>query len=194
MVRLGTLLIVLIALAFPSTAHSETYAGQEPPPHVVLQLVDDGLAWWNARGVQNPVCDGRSPRAWVAPTLPTADGNGAWGLGLSQTCELWLSGWLSDVLTGPFSFERAAQGCQAVYHEVGHALGLPHAQSGVMAGSGDWGAPDPEPRPLAWAPAPCLRWARGQWIDRLKSLGVTDSELRSERRATALTIKHAITP
>lgn len=167
---LQRVLAVLVALGAlgtaPSAALGYAYPGQQAVTAPVIQdLVSRADVFWAAHGVTSPACR-NGPTVWVAPSLRDGDGD-AWGRGDGATCELWLSDDLVSTIIDPpdtpgLAVVHVARACQAITHEDGHAHGLPHARRGVMAGSGPWGAPDPEPRVLAWAPAFCIRFAR-EW-------------------------------
>jgi hypothetical protein len=75
---------------------------------------------------------------------------------------LWLTASLLRALAdrGATGVYDVIAACSAVWHEAGHALGLPHALSGVMAGAlADGTQPKAEPFVGAWAPHFCLRYA-----------------------------------
>lgn len=155
----------VVAVASPSWSEP----GQQPADPGVNDLVDRALAFWRQHG--DTACP-LGVTTWQAPTLPAGDGIDAWGRGDGATCELWVSQNLADNVETPVFYGEAINTCQAVTHEVGHALGLPHAPKGVMASG-----PVP-PRPHAWAPPFCRRWARFEVRAELHGQGFTDREIR----------------
>lgn len=151
-------LALLLALALSSTARADvTYPGQRPASQQVTAFVNGpARSFWEDRNVW--ACPGRDITVWVAPYLDGGDGS-AWGRG--GDCTVYLTGWLVMDLTAdpdmkaPAKVRRVLKGdmakaCTAVTHETGHALGLPHSPTGVMAASG----PPVEP------PWYCRVWAR----------------------------------
>lgn len=135
-----TVLLVLLA-APPARAD---YAGQRLAGPRGSTAVSMALAFWHARNV--PGCDG-GVTAWTAPSLADRDGI-VNPFGRGGGCEIWLSTEIEADLNAAVPY-RPALGfaCAIVFHEVGHALGLPHAPSGVMAVATSY-------------PFECLQWQR----------------------------------
>jgi hypothetical protein len=135
---LRVLLATACLLVLPTRAAAWEAPGQHPATGAALELVQQAEAFWAERNVV-----GNCPQgiiAWQAPNLIGKDGDGRDG----ATCELWLSDDLVSNLTPPGNLINA---CTAVTHETGHALGLGHTATGVMA-----------PQPYAWAPYFCTLW------------------------------------
>lgn len=159
-------LVALLALWLAPPADAVIYPGQHRPAPIVAELVSHADVFWEQRGVRGD-CPDSGPIIWQAPSLVDNDGD-AWGRGDGLACELWLEDDLTETVLDGSSFEFSAQACQAIFHEDGHARGLPHEPEGLMAGTGPWGAPLPEPHPLAWAPHFCITWAL-DWYEQAMS-------------------------
>lgn len=82
----------------------------------------------------------------------------------TMACVVWLANSLVAALVPPSrkldrpawraAWDEAIDACQTEVHEFGHAYGLQHSTTGVMAGEGA----EP-PMPHAWAPYACRTWA-----------------------------------
>lgn len=154
----------LSCVSSPAGASTYAYAHQHEAAPVAQELAADALPFFAARGVVG--CpDGVDVEQ--APSLVDGDGVDAWERGMS--CEVWLSDDLVDAVLYSDTFDSIARACQAIYHGVGHALGLPHSRAGLMAGPlADGTPPLAEPYPYAWTPSPCLRWARSWYAASLR--------------------------
>lgn len=183
--RAALYLALVGALAFPTSAAAQVapvstgvFADQASPPPIVTALVDQSTNWWanhwSGKPLPFPCPDGVT--AYVVPSLGTAEGTtAAWERGTD--CEEWLSQDLVDTILDGTSFEFDADACEAVAHGDGHAHGLQHTSSGLMAEGGPWGAEHHEPRPLAWAPHFCVRWALAWYEAALNGDGRGDWEI-----------------
>lgn len=138
------LLAAALLLAIPASARAEiSYPDQRPATAQVTQFVNGSArSFWEDRNVW--ACQGQQIKVWVAPVLDGSDGS-AWGRG--GDCTVYLTQWLVRDLTAeadmkaPVRLRRGlkedmAKACTAVTHETGHALGLPHSPTGVMAVTG----------------------------------------------------------
>ena len=68
--------------------------------------------------------------------------------GRGSDCTIWVSSDVANDLEARHPYRSGLQfGCMTVFHEVGHALGLPHSASGLMSEVGS----------LPWD---CIVWAR----------------------------------
>jgi hypothetical protein len=172
---LGILAVVL--LAAPAQASAWSTPEQRPADPVVKPLVDQAVAFFAARGVVG--CP-RGITVWQAPAL-SVEGKGAWELGDGATCEEWLSDDLVASLDFDYrlSIDGLVDACTAVAHGVGHALGLPHAPSGVMAGEGA-----KPPWPHAWAPYFCVSWAQDRSAAWHRADGIPAKKIKRWARAT----------
>jgi hypothetical protein len=159
----------------PSGLAEPTYLRQHPAPASLTPLVERMTQFWatsedrSLRPVGALDIASLCPQGvtvWQAPTLGEA-----WGAGWhhvrpdgTMSCAAWLSDSLIAALSPPdrhlngpdweTAHDQAVSACTAGTHEFGHALGLPHSPTGVMAGEGS--VPS---RPGAWAPFFCRAWA-----------------------------------
>jgi hypothetical protein len=180
------LAFALLAMACPARAHAITYPGQHPAPPVILDLVSAADGFWTERSVVGNCLT--TPTVWEAPSLLAGDGD-AWGRGDGAACEIWLSDYLVGTIQQALVFDDVVHACQAITHEDGHARGLGHAPSGIMAGTGPWGQPDAAPPGLRWAPAFCIRFARSALRSSMRRDGVPARTRDHFMRSIAIEIR-----
>lgn len=154
-------LAVLLALCFPAAASADdqwnwtthSYTDQHPAPQALTALAQgQAETFWHVRGVN------------TCPSITVYQSTAVGAIGAAGGG--WCTIWLSDDLVAsaePGDVDKVdgtvfVDVCQAITHEVGHALGLPHSATGVMAGGGT-GQPA---KPHGWAPWFCWRWADQQ--------------------------------
>lgn len=169
----STLVVLILGAPLVTAAQAVEFPGQQEAPLVITSLVERAGAYWRTQGVH--ACPS-GVTAWQADDL-TQDGGSAWGRGDGATCEIWLSSDLVWYAALPIWLGNAIEACTAVTHEVGHAYGLGHTTSGVMAGSG---APE---RMYGWSPGFCFRWARFQLAALLRGNGETERTIKRMIRA-----------
>lgn len=172
----------------PRAGAAVAYPGQRPAAAIVQELGDEvGVPFLAARHVVG--CpDGIT---YVqAPSLRSSDGD-AWARG--GDCEVWVSDALVGAILESDSFDPIARAGQAIVHEVGHALGLQHTRSGLMAGPlADGTPPMPEPYPYAWTPAPVLRWARHWFAASLRGDGWSEWDVSADVRYVDRRLKYRL--
>jgi hypothetical protein len=170
-----TALTVLITLALaPGVAQADAWEApdQRPASPVVVDVAAKARAFWAARGMTTECPQGIT--VWQA-----ADLIGAWGRGDGSTCEVWIADDAADRLRFGTSMTRfdLIDVCTAITHETGHALGLGHTPTGVMAGG------DSRPtQPRAWAPFFCRGWADERMDVQHRLDGVTESQVKRWHR------------
>jgi hypothetical protein len=106
-------------------------------------------SFWGARDMPL-TC---TPRVITGPPADLVLPKGEWGYpaamgAVPSTCTIYVS---SIATTYRYTRELTTLYCAYVAHEVGHLLGLPHAQSGLMTGAG---VSDLD------APWDCVHWRR----------------------------------
>lgn len=150
MKRIAIVIAVVGALSLaPRAAQAWEAPGQHPAPPIVLEMVAQARSFWTDRNV---VSCPRGITVWQAPRLVTSEED--WGLGDGATCEIWVSDSLVAAITSSYAGDLL-MACTAITHETGHALGLGHTPTGVMAGKGTTA-----PWPFAWSPYFCLTWTQ----------------------------------
>lgn len=138
--------------ATPSVASTPpVYPGQRPVKGR-LRVVELAESFWRARHVAIAGTDGVT--IFRAPALTDRDGD-AWGRGEPLAGRRYV--WLADSLVKALTSRRTdrplrVSACATLTHELGHAYGLGHAASGVMAEDGE--------ERYASAPFFCRQWAR----------------------------------
>lgn len=147
---------VLIATALAAAALTFSYGDERPAPPALVQLAQGpARSFWRDRNVLG--CDDG-----ITVYQSSLVGEIGWGAG--GNCTVWLSDDLVGVLEPDrFGRNELIDACQAVTHEVGHALGLPHTPTGVMAVSGQ------PPTPHGWAPWFCRTWAKREVVTLLRA-------------------------
>lgn len=117
-------------LACAPLASADYYAGQRPAGPAAIELSRMAEAFWAARHVVG-CADGIE--VLQAPSLAGGDGPAA---GRGGDCVIWISDFDIEPLDRIDADATRAEirfACVAIYHEVGHALGLPHTPTGLMA-------------------------------------------------------------
>lgn len=157
---LAVLLAVASLVAAAPARADFSYPDQHPAPAVVAVLANGpALSFWADRHVIGCA----RITVWQSGMV----GRDVWATG--GWCTVWLSDDLVAWVTGDdgISEDKLVDACQAVTHEDGHALGLPHSTSGVMAGPGFKPAVK-----HGWAPWFCWRWARKRYTSVMRSEGI----------------------
>lgn len=166
------LLVILLVFAAPASAHAwSAPGGQRPASATVLAVEVMARDFWAARGTASQCSQGIT--VWQAHDLQDA-----WGRGDGSTCEMWVSDALAGALELRTDMWAMVDACTAVTHEAGHALGLPHSPTGVMAGAGSV-----PPWSHAWAPYWCVAWAQKRIALQHRRNGVPETTIRKWARA-----------
>lgn len=143
--------------ATTSTAAAQSpaiFAGERAASPTVIGLTKQAIGFWAARNVTgHSAIDVRQ-----APALRYDDGLEVRGAAIPGT--VWIADWLVGATDRAMvTIDSLRTLCATVTHETGHALGLDHTLTGVMASvSGTV--------PVAWVPWFCRVWARRR-IERL---------------------------
>lgn len=181
MLRAPLAIAVALAVALlcvPSDAPAfDGYEAQRPASQRVVELVQLAQDFWAARGVRG--CSS-GITAWTAPDLSGSDEREPFGRGAD--CAAWMSQDIAADLESSHPYQSGLQiGCMAVFHEVGHALGLPHVESGLMS-------------PVGSIPWDCKVWVRGRLTVAAEAARLRSAERRQEyARATQLKrLNHAL--
>lgn len=175
------LLITVVSwLIWVAPAAADSFTGQQTAPGIITVLVERAETYWHQHGLN--ACP-QGVTAWQADDLTRDDGS-AWGRGDGATCEIWVSTGLIDNIEMPAWTGNLIAACTAVVHEVGHAYGLGHTATGVMAGSGS------PPTMYGWSPDTCFRWGRFYFSAIRRGDGYTEREIRRSVRADMRLIRH----
>lgn len=181
----AVVLMLLFSAGSAGQADALTYPGQHPAPLIQTLLVQEAeTEFWGAPSRMGPdYPDQYCPdgiKVWQAPSLPGGDidaGQRAWARGWRDPTTGVCETWLTDSLVETEGMLSLLDECAAITHEVGHALGLPHVRSGVMAGKlADGTPPLAEPAPYAWTPWFCRKWALDEEERQALAEGATKRE------------------
>lgn len=135
----SALTVSVLCLAAPASASMLSMA--HPAPRWVVELAGRATDFWADRGVLG--CPG------IESYEASVELEGARGAG--GACRIWVSSDLVDsVSRESFTLVRFRAACSTITHEVGHALGLDHTETGVMSAT----------LTPAWTPWFCRVWAR----------------------------------
>lgn len=148
--KLLTVLAVCL-LFLPPAAHADwSYPGQSAAPAVFQHLQRLGDRYWFGQpGTERCVND---VQVYVVPDAVIP---GAWAMGYHEgsQCAIWVSKSMQSFIGGYGMMRSAARKvCAAMFHEDGHARGLPHTAPGIKSVMAPLAADNVVPRPcFAWA-------------------------------------------
>lgn len=118
---------LLLATLWSAPAWGDVYAGERPAGPQAQAVAVQASEFWAARNV---VACPEGVELLQAPDLSGGDGD---AMGRGGDCVAWISDDEAADLEARAPYAAGLRvGCAVVFHEVGHALGLPHSESGVM--------------------------------------------------------------